>query len=817
MDVESGTVMRHKKPSKLLRVAVIFLLYSGNIVFAQSNAGIIRGVVADQSGALIAQATVQLTNSITNYSQSVTTDSNGVYQLLDVPFNRYLLTIEANGFETATREVIINSRLPVQINIQLRVGAIQQSVEVKSAGEIIDPEKTGASVIIDRNRIVRFPTSQPSRSTEQIIATAPGWTLNANGRLHARGIEYQVQYSIDGIPVTDTVASTFAASPDPRTFRSVEVTTANISAEYGNKLAGVIAVNSRSGLEGPRTVSATLSGGSFSTLEGSFDIAGRAGKFGYLASAAGTTTNRFLDQPDESNFHNRGRSARSFFKIDYAPNDNDIVRLNLFFNGARLEIPNLPAQETSGQDEQRRLYDQTQSLSWQHIFSEKLVSYLAGFYRYNSSKLLSSVLASPVFAEQSRYHSNYGFVGSLTYQAGRHTIKTGSELTRFPLTESFTFAVTDLERLRERVPDLTEETEQFTLARPFSFNESRAGWEGSLYVQDHFKATDRITLNLGARFDSYNFLVKGNYVSPRLGIAYYIPESRTVLRASVDRLIETPALENLLLSSSEKTRIFSPDESDDDNGIEQGETVRGLPVPLSRSWQYDVGFQQQITRYLRLDADFYYRRMRNNAEIINFIETEIVFPATLARSRSMGLESRLEVAHVRGFSGFVSYTNLNIFGIAPITGGLFLGEALEIRELAGRRIKNEEDQRNTFVFEGRYEYSPFKLWLAVSGRHDSGYSVELDDDVSRDDFEGRISQRILREVNFDRGFIRPHTVLNFSVGKEITANDNTSVTAQFNIENLTNRFYLITFGSLFTGTNIGRPRTWSGALSVSFK
>jgi hypothetical protein len=98
---------------------------------------------------------------------------------------------------------------------------------------------------------------------------------------------------MDGIPVTDTIAATFGSSPDPSSFRSVEISTANIPAEYGNKLAGVIAVNTRSGLELSCRKATSLSGGSFSTYEGSFNVGGRKGKIGYFAGAAGSRTNRF--------------------------------------------------------------------------------------------------------------------------------------------------------------------------------------------------------------------------------------------------------------------------------------------------------------------------------------------------------------------------------------------------------------------------------------------------------------------------------------------------------------------------------------------
>jgi outer membrane receptor protein involved in Fe transport len=584
----------------------------------QSNIATIRGVVTDQSGAVVQGCVVRISNAINGYSQSATTDSRGNYQLVDVPFNRYLMEVEAPSFDRASRQVTVNASLAQQLDVQLGVPKVHQEVTVSSANELIEPEKSAPATVIDRSWILRFPSADQSRSVEEVIATAPGWTLDAGGRLHARGLEYQVQYSIDGIPVTDTIAHAFGASPDPRSFRSVEVSTASIPAEYGNKLGGLIEVTTRSGRELANQGSATLSGGSFSTVESAFDYGGHTQKFGYFVSAAGMVTDRFLDPPALENFHNQGHGVKSFFKFDYAPNQKDLFRLNLFANAHRFDVPNLPDQESAGQDQWRQTHDNMQSLSWEHVFSTNAVTYLAGYHRYNAAKLRSNTNATPVFAEQTRHHSYYGLLGSLTYQKGRHTIKSGGEFSRFPLAESFTFAITDLDALLEDEPDLPEEVREFTLSNPFFFRENNTGWEGSAYIQDHFKVLDRLTLDAGIRFDSYHFLVDMNYVSPRLGAAYHIERTGTVLRAAYNRFMQTPVLENLLLSSSEKALVFSP------AGAEGND-----PVRCSTEWQTDLGFQQQLSRYARFDGNFYYRRLKNPAEIVSFLQTNIAFPSYL--------------------------------------------------------------------------------------------------------------------------------------------------------------------------------------------
>lgn len=814
---------------------------------AQINAAAIHGKVTDPNGAVIRKATVRLTNPISRYTQTATTDDEGVYRLVDVPPGKYTLSVESSGFEQSAREVAVSSNLTQEIDTQLGVGAVRQEIDVQAEGGLLDPERTAASVVIDRTFIRDFPTSQPSRSTEEIIATAPGWTLDANGRLHARGIEYQVQYSIDGIPVTDTIASTFASAPDPRIFRSVEVSTSNLQAEFGSKLAGIIDITTKSGLEIPNSGGATISGGTFSTFEGSFEVGGHTKKFGYFVSAAGSTTDRFLDPPAEENFNNHGTSAKSFFKFDYRATEKDLLRFALSFNDERFDVPNLPDQEAEGQRERRLTDDNMQSMSWQHEFSEDLTGAVSVFQRYNAARLQSNQIGGPVLGEQSRHHANFGLVSSLTWYKNRNTIKGGFEYDRFPVTESFTLAITDVDELVEREPDLPDDVRDFTLTDPFYFRDHKTGYEASAYIQDHINATHNLTFDLGLRFDSYHFLVEENFASPRLGVAYYIPKSKTVLRSSFAYFTETPALENLLLSSSEEARIFSP-AGEEDEGEEEGRVgliplprrlariarrgeegdeeegpgpdERGEPVEPSRETQFDVGFQQQLGDYVRLDADFYYRRLKNPPEITNFLETGIIFPATLARSRSKGIETRLDLAPVHGVSGFVSYTNLHIYGFAPITGGLFLGEAVDLFRRSGQRVNIEEDQRNTVVFEARYDYQPWQLWFALYGRHDSGFSVELESEEGGDieeEFEKDFSEEILDRVNFDQGFIKPHTVVDFSVGKEFAVNEHVSITAQFNIENLADTFHLITFESVFSGTTIGRPRTYTGRLAFNFK
>src|SRR5262245_31972945 len=181
--IQGGCPMVSNKLSLCIVVFVITVM--GGAVHAQVNAGIIRGIVTDKTGAVVAGAKVRLRNQITNYEQIATTDSQGAYQLIDVPFNNYSMTVETGaGFEPSIREVNVRSNLAQQIDVQLGVAPVRQEVTVSATRDLIEPDKTAPTTVMDRNWILRFPTGLPSRSAEEIVATAPGWTEDANGRLH---------------------------------------------------------------------------------------------------------------------------------------------------------------------------------------------------------------------------------------------------------------------------------------------------------------------------------------------------------------------------------------------------------------------------------------------------------------------------------------------------------------------------------------------------------------------------------------------------------------------------------------------------------
>jgi hypothetical protein len=97
------------------------------------SSGTVAGTVADPSGAVIADAAVQLRNPVTGYEQTLKTDSAGAFRFNNIPQNSYRLTATAAGFASATQEVDVHGSLPITVNITLKVAAEVTQVDVQAS------------------------------------------------------------------------------------------------------------------------------------------------------------------------------------------------------------------------------------------------------------------------------------------------------------------------------------------------------------------------------------------------------------------------------------------------------------------------------------------------------------------------------------------------------------------------------------------------------------------------------------------------------------------------------------------------------------
>lgn len=802
------------KTSFRLSLSVVISLLVFQTVFAQTRIGAIQGTVKDPSGALVRDAKVTITQPLTGYSQTVQTDQQGSFKLVNIPFNTYKVQAEAPGFQPAEQSIDLESTIPANIEFSLSLAGATAAVTVTTdSSAILEQDRTSSDTDLNQTLLERPVGAAPSRAIESIVSSAPGFVTDDNGRMHPRGSESQVQYVVDGVPITDNMSAIFSTSLDARTLRTVEVLTGGIPAEFGDKLAGVINVNTRSGLEGPTQGGLSLSGGSFSTGEIAADFATHTKKFGFLTNLSTTTSQRFLDSPTLDNFHNFGRTGKGFFRLDYQFDQNNSLKGTFTFGGSNLQVPNRLEQEIAGQDLRQRLRDNSQSITYQHIFSPNSVGQFSIFNRNSHAQLSSNPTATPVVAFQDRTLKNYGGLGSLSLTRGTHNIKFGGQVTITPLNENFSFYPT------VHFDDIVDDAgnvfpnpiNNFNAAHPFLFNGQKTGRTLSAFVQDRFPLFKSFTLNAGIRYDNYKLLLGEQALSPRIGVAYYIPRTKTTLHASYDRLFQPPPAENLLLASSREAAAISP------IAVIQGVTTV-QPILPDKENSFEVGAQQLLSKYFRLSATLYQKRIKNFSDKDQFFETGVIFPIAISSGRVTGEELRIESTDIRGFHGSFSFANARAYGVTPINGGLFLGEDTQSLEVAGLKFANDHDQRNEAQFQLSYNHNPSGIYATFSGRYDSGVPTDVEPGTTLAQFvaEG-FDPRLYNEIDFQRGRVRPRTILDFSVGADLLKKERVSMNLQFDVQNLTNQLFLYNFESVFSGTHVGYPRLISGRLGLRFK
>ena len=772
---------------------VAFFFSCSVLVLAQTNSGELRIRVTDPSG-LAVKTPIQIVSEAIQYRRILSTDDQGMLTLKRLPYGVYQLQIKQPGFAEVSQSVDVHSSIPTEYVIQLKLTAARESVTVSATDTLIDPDQAGSVNQIGRDSIQNRVSSIPGRSIQDLVNSQPGWFYEGNAVLHPRESEYQTQFIVDGVPLTDNRSPGFGPVIEADDVQSLAIYTAGFPAEYGRKMGGAVEVTTQQDSQPGFHGQVVLSGGSFNSA-GAFAQGQYAwGKNAVGASASGGTTEHYLNPVVPENFTNTATIGDFAANYERSLTANDRLTVLVRHEFSRYEIPNELVQQQAGQ---RQTADNVETMgiaSYQHTFSPNMIADFRGMVRDNANDFASNSQSTPIaITQHNRFREGY-FKGTLTVSRGRHEWKFGVESDNLFLHENFGWFITD-----------------FTLGgfdpstvNPFSFVGTRPNLEQSAFVQDLIHLGNW-TVNAGLRWDHYQLLVNQNAVSPRLAISRYFPSAGLILHFSYDRIFQTPSFENVLLSSSSAAAGITS------NSVQ-------LPVKPSVGNFYEAGATKAFLNQIRLDANFFRRLVNNYADDNPFQDTPISFPIAFSRAIIYGAEGKLYVPDWRRFSGYVSYSYQLGNAWNPVTGGLFLSTS--VLPTTGH-FPTSQDQRNTVRARLQYQIAP-RLWVAGGVQFDSGLPFQFNCDPSQTTeqcIQGQAQiygQQVVDRVNFAQGRIGPTFQVSASAGADVYKSDRLNMRFQVDGTNLTNVLNVIDFGGLFSGNAIGPSRSFALRLTTNF-
>ena len=896
----------------MLRILpLIALVFAALSAPAQSgNAGAVRGSVTDPSGAVIPNATVHLTNERSGFDHTTTTDATGQFSFPNVPFNSYRIAVSAKGFASLSQNVEIRSSVGITVNLVLQIAGASQTVTVESGGDLIEDDPT-FHVDVDRDLFNKVPLESASSTLSSLVTlTTPGVAADSNGLFHGLGDHASNSFSVDGQPITDQQSKIFSNQLPSNSIQSIEVISGAPPAEYGDKTSLVIVATTRSGQGVTKPTGDIYAAyGAFGSANGGFDLSYGGKNWGNFIEADVLNTGRFLDPPEFSVFHDKGNEENFFDRVDYSFTSADSVHLD--FNYSRswfqtpntydnLNVPNVinggtgtggggasanPTFMNVGNADQRsKIGTFNISPTYTHVISNDSVLNFGGYVRnddynyYPSGNPLADL--GPIQTSsisQYRTLTNAGVHSDYTYIRGHHNIKAGAVYEQTFLREHDNLGVVGptynspcVDVDGSPLPGYASPSDcdgvtsfpngnYLPVLAPYDLTRGGSYYhffghtdvkELALYIEDEIKAGNW-DFNLGLREDLYNGLTDANQAEPRVGIAYNIKPSATVLRVSYARTLETPFNENLVLSSNGcSDAVLSP-------LLACTPGVSGTLQPGFRN-EFHAGFQQAVGKNVVVSGEYIWKYTHNAFDFSILGNTPIFFPIDWHNSKIPGYALNAEIPNYHHFSAYfvASSVAARFFPPQSAGAGATVGQSgLPFRIDHDEKFNETTHLQYTVSHDGSWING---LWSGFNWRYDSGLvagavpfatdtttPVDLSGLTPDEQFEAGITcdgvtatptsgfnscdaagytSKLVQipapgTENDDHNppRISPRSLFDVSIGKNNLFNkEHFKTDLDLTAINVTNKYALYNFLSTFSGTHYVTPRALTAKITLNF-
>ncbi|MFT4097149.1 MAG: TonB-dependent receptor [Rhodoblastus sp.] len=604
-------------------------------------------------------------------------------------------------------------------------------------------------------------------SLDRVLLQAPGVTQDSgvNGGFHIRNEHGNVQYRVNGVMMPDGVAG-FAQVLDTSFVRSLSLLTGALPAQYGLRTSGVVDIVTKSGTATPQG-SVSIYGGSNRTATTAFEYGGST-KDGWDYFAAGRIrgTSLGLDNttPARNAIHDDARQGSYFIYLSKALDGDTRVTLMSGGGVSKYQIPNTPLQQPqfaafgvnvldSARLDENQIERSVFNVAAIQKSTGALDMQLALFSRYSNLHFIPDTLGDLVFngvaSDVRRVSFLNGAQGDLAWRASPdHTIRTG-----FMASVERTRAVS----LNTLLP---LDANGDPVDAPFRVTDasSKTGVTLSAYLQDEWRLTKELTLNLGLRFDHYSNYASASQLSPRASLVYK-PFEGTTLHAGYARYFTPPSQ---LLSAPPNLALYA-------NTTQQSDVAFATPVRPERSDYFDVGIDQRIAAGLDVGVDAYLKRTRNLSDDGQFGSALVLTGFNYDRGYNSGVEVHAKYA----MGDFRAYGNI-AWGRQRArlpSSNQYLFGADEYGYIASNYIYTDHAQTLTASAGAAYKWNGTRV------------SVDM------------IYASGLRAGDFNTGKVSPYAQFNAGLAHEFTGVNGKPLTLRVDVVNLFDHAYQIRDGS----------------------
>lgn len=698
--------MRHpyvlRTPVGRLRIcAAILFLFTALALPAMATVDTsIKGSVQDELLQPLPEVSVVLHDTQGRLVRETKTGADGTFLFTGVPFGEYNVETRPPGRTEAHQHVQVGSSEILTVEL-FCVAATEKAVIVEER-EVAKPSRAVGSVsTLTRETLKTLPQGDDRPITE-VVTTQPGFVQDAFGNVYSRGNHANVQYQIDGIPIPDSVGSLFAQAIPVRLIDSLEILSGGMPAEFGNRLAAVVNINTRHGGIAPEGV-VQVRYGSFQTVEASAFYARSIGKFSFFVGGSYMQSQRMLDPPSITPIlHDDGRNGRAFLRLDWAPTSRD--RIELFANYAHnfFQVPIDPTvvpldpmrpnfvrpvdafgnasggfvpRDTDATETEHEVF---LTASWIHSFDKRGQLQLAPYYKLSYGALASDpmhalgALADPgtTVSDVNRRAEHLGGVVHYSLGRGNHLFKSGMQIDYLRGQTDFTQFVRD---------DASGIGGIDPLQGGSGTDRTNALMVG-LYVQDRWDY-GRLGLQFGARWDWQHVLLANGEtgdqvgVSPRLGLSFSFLKE-LVAHAFVGINFQPP----------------SP--------LDAGNAARALGVvPVSGVVPYDIqaetnlygelGLTARLFKRLKLGAVGWGRTAWNQLDNVAIGQTNLIANYNFERGRAVGVELTADFVFRDWLTAFANMSWLIAQG-QGISSAKFLFDAEQLADQSWQTLDHAQ-------------------------------------------------------------------------------------------------------------------------------